>query len=87
MAKQVLTADILSTLVGKTISWVAPGHSSNGNYQGIAKIESVELAKRNPIQAKIIEGDELNYAFNDDFHPGYISFSDSDRFVMFEILA
>lgn len=92
MNKQILTSEILPTLVDKTISWSAPiyksnlGHLGYGTAGGVVKITAVDIDDRRPIKADIIEGDNICYAFQDEFNPGYISYSDSDRFVGFEVI-
>ncbi|MFN3802468.1 hypothetical protein [Belliella pelovolcani] len=86
MNKQILTSEILPTLIGKTISWSAPAARENNPYAGICKITAVDMNERRPIKAETIEGDEIWYSFQDEFNPGYISYSDSDRFVGFEVI-
>ena len=93
MSRQILTSEILPSLVGKTISWAAPiykgnhGHWGNGLAGGIAKVTAVNINKRRPITAEIIEGDEIQYAFTDKpWTEDYIAYSDSDRPVSFEIV-
>jgi hypothetical protein len=86
MAKQILTAEILPTLVGKTISWSAPAAKENHPYGGVSKIIAVDMSQRRPITEEVIEGDELSYAFQDEFNPGYLAYSDSDRFVGFQVI-
>jgi hypothetical protein len=89
MAKQLLTAEILPVLVGKTISWSAPAYNANHPYRGIATITAVDMNKRNPISAETIEGDEIHYGFvdpKDPFTEGCVAYSDSDRHIMFELV-
>lgn len=86
MAKQLLTAEILPSLLGKTINWSAPAYKGNEPYEGVAKITAVDMEQRRPITAETIEGDEIWFAFQDEFNPGHISYSDSDRFVGFEVI-
>lgn len=87
MAKQLLTAEILPSLVGKTISWSAPSYRGNSPYSGIDTITAVNLDERRPITATSIEGDQLWYAFIDKpWTEDYIAYSDSDRPISFEIV-
>jgi hypothetical protein len=86
MSKQLLTSEILPSLVGKTISWGAAAGKGNESYKGVAKITAVDMSERRPITAETIEGDDIWYAFQDEFNPGHISYSDSDRFVGFEVI-
>lgn len=60
-----LTVSSVEEVIGKIIEWRAPAYSANFPYSGKAIIESVELNKHNPLSCKIIEGDELHFAFLD----------------------
>lgn len=80
----------LPNLLGKQIRWYAPSSKYNQNYTGVAIITSVNLEERRPITSETVDGDELDYAFNDDMDDvdgeAVISYSDSYRNVSFEIL-
>lgn len=87
MTRQLLTAEILPSLVGKTISWGAPSYRGNSPYGGIATITAVNLDERRPIKATTIEGDELWFAFIEKpWTEDYVAYSDADRPVSFEIV-
>jgi hypothetical protein len=86
MELQFLTSENLPSLVGKTITWAAPAYRNNEPYGGVCKITAVDMNERRPIKAETIEGDEIWFAFQDEFNPGHISYSDSDRFVSFEVV-
>lgn len=89
MKNQIITIQNLPTLVGKTIKWSAPAAQGNKAAKGIAKITAVDLSKHQPITAEIIEGRNLQFAFIDrDYNPGgSIGFSDSDRYISFQIVS
>lgn len=80
-----LTKGILTSLVGKTIEWKAPGY--NRNYSGKDKVLSIEIENRRPIISESLEGDDLQYAFLDDLMDGEVlSYSDSFRIVQYKII-
>lgn len=68
--------------MGKTIKWSASAYSANHDYEGVAKILSIDFSKNNPIVSESISGDNLNDAFidNDD-----VVYSDPSRGVNFEV--
>ena len=77
-----LTVANAKSFEGKTITW-----KGYGDYEGVALINKVDTSKRNPLECTIIQGDNLNYAFNEYFghrtlqEKADICFSDGDRFV------
>lgn len=93
MAKQILTAEILPSLVGKTINWAAPIYKGNLGYYGygidggIATITEVNMAQRWPIKARIIEGSDINFGYIEKpWTEDYVAYSDADRPVSFEVV-
>lgn len=87
MSKQLLTVEILPSLVGKTISWAAPSYRGNHPYGGIATITAVDMNQRRPITATTVEGDEIWFGFIDKpWTEGYIAYSDADRPISFELV-
>ena len=85
--KQNLACIALQTLVGKTVKWSAPSAKENRPYSGIDKIISIDLKERRPLKTEVIEGDDLSFAFVDDFmNDEFLSYSDSCRIVTFEII-
>lgn len=56
-----LTINKAQELLGKTIEWTAPAAEENANYGGKAIITVIKDSI-GPLIAKIIEGDDLNYA-------------------------
>lgn len=85
MTNQAIHASSIKDLVGKTIKWDAPGYRANGNYGGAAKIIGYNEERR-PFVCLTISGDDLKYAFVDEYNDGLIAYSDSDRFVTYEII-
>lgn len=87
---KIMTVSNVTGLIGKKIRWYAPAYKHNKPYTGVAIITSVDVTKHKPITCAVLEGDELFYAFVDDydFHEGIkcISYSDSYRNVTFEII-
>jgi hypothetical protein len=85
MTKQLLTVEILPSLIGKTISWSAPAARENEPYGGICKILSVDMTQRRPITAETIEGDDIWYGFVEEgWTDGNVAYSDADRYISFE---
>ena len=85
--KQNLAFIALEELVGKTIKWSAPSAKENRPYSGIDKIISVDLKERRPLKTEVIEGDDLSFAFVDDFmNNEFLSYSDSYRVVQFKVI-
>lgn len=87
--KTILQIHTAQNLIGKTIKWTAPGSRENGPYTGLAKITSVDASRRRPITSETIEGDDLDYAFvneysAEDVEMGLLCYSDGDRYVTFE---
>lgn len=84
-------------LVGKVVTWTAEGY--NRRYNGTDRIKSVDLKKRNPIETEVISGDNLAYAYLEDFGlrkegDGYVidareprAFTYSDDFREVEVCA
>lgn len=79
MKKEITTLKDWKQLVGRKISWKAPGYKKL--YRGIALIEAVEEG-RFPLTTQTIEGDDLSFAF---FDFGHISYSDWGRFISVEL--
>ena len=86
---ELLSKEILPTLIGKTIEWRAPIYRYNQGYYGlgldggICKIVEIEIENRKPIiSAEIIAGSDIKYAFQCD---GDICFTDSDRLVSYRM--
>lgn len=52
-------------LIGREITWTAEGY--NRRYNGTDCIKSVDFTKRNPIETEVISGDNLAYAYLEDF--------------------
>ncbi len=77
----------IEKLIGKTIEWKAPAYKGNHPYSGKCVIKAVDYSKRNPLQVEVLEGDNLEYAFIDEYstqsNDKSFSFSDSDRYVEF----
>jgi hypothetical protein len=76
------------TLIGKTIQWKAPGYKTT--YTGIAIITAVDESSQRPLTVKTIEGDDLQYAFvneynKEDVEIGALCYSDGDRYVTYVI--
>lgn len=88
--KTQLTPEVATQIVGKKIRWNAPASRYNDPYKGIAIINVVEKKDRRPIHATTIEGDDLNYAFNEWDESRHINrplcYSDGDRYIEFEII-
>lgn len=91
----ILSFDNLPELVGKKIRWQANIYKGNIGYYdygltgGITIIKEIDISKRSPIlkEEKIDEkSDDIIYAFRDRSDNDVLSFSDSDRFISFEII-
>jgi hypothetical protein len=82
----------LENLVGRKIKWHADMYKHNIGYYGRGKdggiciIKSLDFKNRKPIlDAEIIEGADIRFAFFDGFEPSFIAYSDSDRLITFEL--
>lgn len=73
-----LTKENISDLLGKTIRWSAPAAEGNFPYGGLARITGVNAEERNPLEAEIELGDNLNNAF---MEGGVLCLSDAGREV------
>jgi len=78
-------------LIGKTIQWNAPAYKHNKPYSGVSKIVGVDRTNRKPLITETISGDNLSYAFIDEFNPEDLEnemmcYSDGERYITFEIL-
>lgn len=87
--KTVLQIHTANQLIGKTIKWTATGSRENGLYNGLSKITAVDPTNRRPITSETLEGDNLDFAFvnqysAEDVEFGLLSYSDGDRYVTFE---
>lgn len=93
-----LTVSSAAEVIGKIIEWHAPAYFANFPYTGRAIIESIDLNKRHPLSCKIIEGDDLHFAFLDNHGLSTsdngetatetdfcFSFSDYDRQVFYRV--
>lgn len=83
-----LTTTNAKNLIGKTINWKAPSNECNKPYSGVAVVNSLDNLK---LEATIISGDNLNFAFLDRTMQGNLLsteyyFSDVDRCVYFELV-
>jgi len=83
---ELLTADKLALLNGKTVKWKAPAYKLNKPYSGIDTILEVNENDRNPLKTQVVEGDNLSFAFQDKYTDGFVAYSDSDRIISFEII-
>ncbi len=86
--KTILQIHTAEKLIGKTIFWQAPAYKHNEPYGGTAKILEVDNSNRNPITSETISGDDLDYAFVNEYNiedveMGLLSYSDGDRYVTF----
>lgn len=91
----ILTFDLLPDLVGKQIRWQADIYKGNLGYYdygltgGVTSIKEIDISKRSPIlkEEKIDkDSDDLIYAFRDRSTKDVLSFSDSDRFIYYELI-
>ena len=82
-----LDIENLEKLVGKTIFWQSPKSYENSEYsefyQGIDRIEDINLKERHPIKSTSLKGDKLWFAFQ---CQGELCYSDGDRFIRFFVL-
>lgn len=83
---QGLAAVALPNLVGKTIKWSAPYYRGNHPYGGVCTITHVDMGSRRPITATTLEGDDIQFGFQDETTEGFIDYSDSGRTISFEII-
>lgn len=76
----VLSMDLLTANIGKTIDWFCYGYSKNLPYSGQCKILGSEIDKRGHTVPVIehIKGDRLQYAWLED---GIFNYTDSGRLV------
>lgn len=89
MSQLGLTTTDAKSLIGQTIQWYVEGYA-NQNYSGICIIEHVEPTERRPLKTKTIEGDNLDYAFNE-WEAGnkldeFLCYSDGDRYIAYEVV-
>lgn len=78
--------NFLPELLNKKIQWKAPAYRMNKPYGGIAIINETNITDRRPIKSTTVEGDDLDFAFVDQYTDGLIAYSDSDRLVTYKII-
>lgn len=91
-----LNVENVKDFIGKKLTWFAPAYEANENYGGTDIIKSVDFSKHNPLTTEVIEGDNLAFAFVDNYGltpngensfsvdvnaPHCFSYSDGDRQV------
>lgn len=85
-----LTPNKSVELVGQKIQWFAPAYKHNSPYGGISIIDSVDCTNGRPIKSTTLEGDNLDYSFNEWAAGSKLDnpmcFSDGDRYIHFEII-
>ena len=99
--KTILLKENVTDLIGKTIKWNAPAYEMNSPYGGTALIKAIDFTQRRPITAETISGDDIGYAFLDNYglklNPDgesysitddntAFAYSDGDRAIEFEVL-
>lgn len=86
-SEQLLTVENIAGLIGKKIVWSSPCAEDNAEYNpygycGIAVIRGFDPDSAHPVNADIIEGDKLGYAFvSGDKH--HLAYSDDDRYISY----
>lgn len=84
-----MTTNSANSLIGKTISWEVKGYKGQ-NYSGIAIIEEVDENAVKPLKTKTLEGNDLNYAFNEwgagERLDAPICYSDGDRYILYNVI-
>jgi hypothetical protein len=85
-----LDLNTAKTLKGKTVRFKAPSYQGNYPYEGVFKIEEVNVKERRLFSGQRVSGDSLEFAFTDECSKEgenkAIYFSDSGRYVTFEVL-
>lgn len=85
MNSQLLTLELAKTLIGKQITFTAPAYNGNYPYKGIGVITAVDAKEERPITFTSLDGDNLQYAFLDQYcfdkTSKYLCYSDGGRFV------
>lgn len=56
-----LNQENVLSLIGKKVKWTAEGY--NRPYSGTDIIEAVDFSKHNPLTTKVIDGDNLAFAY------------------------
>ena len=80
-----LTTENVESLIGKKIRFTAPAYRMNKDYEGVCIIKSVDYANRKPLKCECLEGDDLSYAFLEDYGtPRSFAYTDSGRTVFVE---
>lgn len=60
-----LNEENVGNLVGKEITWTAEGNDKR--YHGKDIVKSVDFSKRNPIETEVVSGDNLAFAYLENF--------------------
>ena len=80
-----LTTENVESLIGKKIRFTAPAYRMNKDYEGVCIIKSIDYAHRNALECECLEGDDLSYAFLEDYGtPRSFAYTDSGRTVFVE---